>query len=315
MKWIKRGVLFDADGDPAWMVSHAALPFADRIRAHQYRIYLASRNHRNLSQTAYVDVNLTDPTRILRRSKRPVLELGPLGAFDDSGVFPSWLVDWKGKKYLYYIGWNQGRRVRWYSHLGLAISSDGGRSFQKVSQGPLLDRNDVDPFLIVSCCVLIEDGLWRMWYTSGTGWDVVGDEDKWPPDVAPRYLIKYAESEDGLHWKRDGTVCLDFQSEEETAIARPCVRKEDEIYRMWYCYRGETYRIGYAESHDGIRWRREDRKAGIGVSDSGWDSEMIAYPYVFKDGQTYYMLYNGNRFGGTGFGYATLQAPIEGDSR
>ena len=32
---------------------------------------------------------------------------------------------------------------------------------------------------------------------------------------------------------------------------------------------------------DGTTWTRDDQAAGIGVSASGWDSESIAYPYVF----------------------------------
>ena len=39
-----------------------------------------------------------------------------------------------------------------------------------MSSAPILDRSDVDPFLTASPCVLMEDGLWRMWYVSGVGW-------------------------------------------------------------------------------------------------------------------------------------------------
>ena len=62
--------------------------------------------------------------------------------------------------------------------------------------------------------------------------------------------------------------------------------------------------LGYAESLDGIHWERKPEKMNLTTSESGWDSEMLEYASVKKYGNTYYMLYNGNAFGKTGFGYA-----------
>ena len=78
---------------------------------------------------------------------------------------------------------------------------------------------------------------------------------------------------------------------------------------MWYCYAigHGGYRIGYAESDDGIKWERMDDIAGLDVSPIGWDSEMVAYPYVFKHRGKKYMLYNGNGYGRTGFGLAVWE--------
>ena len=78
------------------------------------------------------------------------------------------------------------------------------------------------------------------------------------------------------------------------------------MYRMWYSYRGQNYRIGYAESKDGLRWVRKDKEVGIDLSKDGWDSEMIEYAYVFQHGKHKIMLYNGNGYGLTGIGYAVL---------
>jgi hypothetical protein len=75
---------------------------------------------------------------------------------------------------------------------------------------------------------------------------------------------------------------------------------------MWYACRGAAYRIGYAESADGLQWERRDGEAGLDVSASGWDSEMVGYPCVFDHRGRRYMLYNGNGFGETGIGLAIL---------
>ena len=74
---------------------------------------------------------------------------------------------------------------------------------------------------------------------------------------------------------------------------------------MWYSVRGGAYRLGYAESTDGIVWERKDDRAGLPVSQDGWDSEMITYPVVFRHRDTLQMLYNGNGYGRTGIGLAT----------
>jgi hypothetical protein len=85
------------------------------------------------------------------------------------------------------------------------------------------------------------------------------------------------------------------------------VVRDPDMYRMWYCYRGDRYRIGYAESPDGLVWQRKDEQAGIDVSSEGWDSEMLAYPHVFDHEGQRYMLYNGNDYGKTGIGLAVLK--------
>lgn len=64
-------------------------------------------------------------------------------------------------------------------------------------------------------------------------------------------------------------VCIDYATPSEHALSRPCVVRDGDRYRRWYAYRGATYRIGYAESHDGTRWIRKDDEAGIDVSPSG----------------------------------------------
>jgi hypothetical protein len=120
-----------------------------------------------------------------------------------------------------------------------------------------------------------------------------------------RYHIKYAESRDGSRWDRRGIVCIDYQSEDEYAFGRPCVIKDGDLYRMWYSHRGERYRMGYAESRDGIVWSRDDEKCVLDVSSGQeWDAEMVTYPVVADVAGERFMLYNGNGYGRTGIGLA-----------
>jgi hypothetical protein len=229
--------------------------------------------------------------------------LGAMGAFDDNGVTSSCVVEHDGRLFQYYTGWNLGVTVPFYLAIGCALSEDG-RSFTRVSEAPVVGRSEVDPLLTASPSVIIDKGRWRMWYVSGTEWRLF--------DGAPRhrYLIKYAESADGLDWRPTGRVCIEYRDDSEIAIARPCVIKDRDLYRMWFCARGDAYRLGYAESSDGLDWRRKDDDVVLDPERADWDSEMQAYPFVFDHDGSRHMLYNGNGYGATGIGHAILQEPV-----
>ena len=298
-KWEKLGLIIKPDARYGWMKTHAMVPVVQARQGDVHRVYFSGRDDHNRSLIGYADIDLKDPCKILRVSPHPVLGLGELGCFDDNGVTPSWIVEHQGRTFLYYIGWNQKSTVRMSLVAGLAVSDDDGESFQRVLRVPILERTHQEPYLLnTGPCVLMEGNVWRMWYVSGVGWD--------NPDL-PRYNIKYAESKDGVSWERKGIVCIDFQSKAEHAIARPCVIKEDGKYKMWYSYKGEQYRIGYAESKDGISWIRMDGMVAIDVSAQGWDSQMIEYAFVLRHKTRKHMFYNGNDYGKKGIGYAVME--------
>jgi len=300
MKWVKRGLVFEPPADLGWMATHAALPVVDPMDGF-HRVYFSGRDAESRARIGSFDVEIGDTMRVLRVSESPWIDLGPPGCYDDSGVTTSWIVNHEGRKYFYFTGWSRGVSVPFYLFTGLAISDDGGETFCKTGMTPLLDRNETDPFLTASPCVLVENGLWRMWYVSGSDWRVEDGAAK------HYYHIRYAESDDGVRWRRDGTVCIDYAGDSEHAFARPSVLAENGRYRMWYPFRGAAYRIGYAESDDGIRWERRDAEAGIPVSEEGWDSHMVAYPHVFRHAGRLHMLYNGDGYGATGIGWAVLE--------
>ena len=301
MHWIKKGLLFEPKGDLAWMRTHASIPCVEHLRENLYRVYCYGRDELNRSQVGFFELNMDMPQHILYLTEKPVLGLGELGTFDDSGVMPACVINFKDKRFLYYTGWTRGVTVPFYFYIGLAISTDNGKTFVRFSEAPVLGRSKIDPFLTASPSVLIENGIWRMWYVSGARW---GYENNQPKHY---YHIRYAESKDGFQWVPTGHVCIDFKNSNEYAIARPFVIYENKIYKMWYSFRGVSYRIGYAESWDGLHWSRLDEKAGIDASAEGWDSQMVAYPVVFQHKNKKFMLYNGNGYGKTGIGLAILE--------
>jgi hypothetical protein len=311
MPWIKKGPIFTPDGTNKLMCSHASIPFADKINERELRIYFSSRNLEGKSLPFSMVVNTKNLAEIISVNDNPVLLLGELGTFDDSGIMPSCIVDNSGNKYMYYIAWNPQVTVSYRLSIGLAISNDNGKSFKKYSIGPVCDRSLKEPFFNTAPFVMIENGIWRMWYVSCTGWEYINNYPE------PKYHVKYCESPDGIMWLKKGIVCIDYDTASE-AIGRPSVLKEDGIYKMYYSFRkiknyrsdrNNSYRIGYAESNDGIIWNKLNNKAGISRSENSgdWDYEMMEYCHVFNNGGKKIMIYNGNGFGKTGFGYAEYE--------
>lgn len=304
MSWVKLGLIFKPPVELPWVATHSAVPFALHLEGSLYRVYFTARDQLNRSHIGYFEIDIRHPQRLLFVTENPILSPGTLGAFDEHGAMISWIVSWGKKHNLYYTGWSRGQSVPFVNSIGLAVSNDGGKSFSKYSNGPILSRSLCDPYWVSNPCVLVEGDCWRMWYLSGVRWELDGGKPK------PFYHIRYARSDNGIHWVATGKTCIDFETPHENAISRPCVIKDRTKYRMWYSFRGASYRIGYAESLDGLKWVRRDPLSGIDVSESGWDSEMIEYGFVFRHAGRLFMLYNGNDYGRTGIGLAVFQEDV-----
>ncbi len=302
MTWVKSGCVFASNNEFPWMVSHAANPFAVALGQNRFKVYFTSRDEKNRSHISAGVFRLqNDKMTMIELFDEPVLVPGELGLFDDSGVAMGYLMIEGDTQFLFYLGWNLKVTVPWLNTIGLAKSIDGGKSFQKVSKAPMMDRAHEDPFSISYPSIMKEGEKYRMWYGSNMNWGKTQDE--------MNHVIKYAESQNLKDWDRSNSISLDLEHEGEYALSKPFVLKRNGLYEMWYSYRrgpyGDTYRIGYATSPDGDKWVRKDSEVGINVSQSGWDSEMIEYPFIFEFDSKLIMLYNGNSYGGTGFGMAS----------
>ncbi len=302
-RWRKLGLVFAPDGSVPWMLTHAANPTAEHLAGDRIRLYFSSRDARSRSSVSFVDINVSDPMTILRHADAPVLAPGDPGTFDDAGISIGCVLAVGSRRYLYYMGWHLMTSVPFQNTIGLAISDGPDEPYRRVATNPIVGISDVDPHTVSYPWVRHESGRFRMWYGSST---------KWGPHTSDmRHVIKYAESADGLEWKATGRIAIDADEPGEYALSRPCVLRDADRYRMWFCSRGPAYRIQYAESDDGLVWTRTPDCAGLDVSPAGWDSEMIEYPCVFDHDGRRYALYAGNGYGRTGFGLAVLD---EGDA-
>ena len=312
MAWRKQGLIFAPPQTGGWMKTHAQVP-TPLPGDGSIRVYFSSRPEPNLSLTTFVDLDRENPARVLRVHDAPILELGKPGTFDEHGIMPSCAIRDGDRVLLYYSGWSRGVSVPYTNATGLAVSYDDGESFERISDGPILAKSIVDPYSATSPVVLKEEGAWHMWYCSGTGWLEIGGK------YEHVYDIKYAQSDDGTHWRPTGIVSI-AQLTKKEALTKPCVLKIGDGYHMWFCYRGsdtfrngdDAYRIGHAHSKDLLHWERsDDDEQSLERSESGWDSQMVAYPAVFRHGSGLLMFYNGNGFGASGFGMASCPNPEE----
>lgn len=300
MKWKKKGLIFKTEGFNDWRNNSALQPtpliFDDKIR-----FYVGFRDENGISRVGYIDLDKNNPEKILNVSTKPVLDIGEDGAFDEFGVVPSTIIRHENKIYMYYAGYQLGKKVRFLVLSGLAISEDNGETFTRYSNVPIFERTQTEMLFRVPHTVMYEEGKFKFWYGGGSYFSQ--GENK----TLPVYDVRYLESSDGKSIPNSGRIILKTK-ENEYRVGRPFVIKNNGMYQMFYGYSSEVkpYQLGYAYSIDGINWTRDDENIGIELSKNGWDSEMMAYPCVLNINKKTYLFYNGNNYGIDGFGYAEL---------
>jgi hypothetical protein len=289
--------------------SPQAIVFDDYVR-----IFFATREKDSagmyVSFPAFVDMDLMFQ-EVLRVSTKPVVDLGERGCFDEHGIFPFSPIRVEDKLFAYTTGWTRRKSVATDSGIGLAISSDGGDSFVKQGQGPILGPSLHEPFLVSDGFTIRHMDLFHMWYIYGQRW--IYESQGAAPDRV--YKIAHAVSSDGRRWSPSSRCVLDDWLGVDECQALPSVIRHGDCWHMVFCYRNATdfrrnpdraYRLGYASSIDLIDWKRSELQLTRDCTSAGWDSDMQCYPnFVQVNGQLF-LLYNGNEFGRYGFGLARL---------
>lgn len=315
-KWKKMGRVFDPTTvvDRPWLKEFAQAP-ATLLFDDFVRVYFSCRpprdeNGQYVSYTAYVDFERGDLTRIRAIADHPILQLGNLGEFDEFGIYPTSVLREEDKILAYYGGWTRCDSVPYNVAIGMAISTDGGKRFERLGCGPVLGHGFDEPMTVSGPKIRKFNNLYYLWYVAGSKWEVV---DGRPESI---FKIRMAVSEDGIHWKKLNRNIVEPVLEADECQASPDVLYRNGKYHMFFSYKYSSnfrgtdrgYRIGYASSQDLMHWVREDSKAGIGPSGGEeWDGQSIAYPHVFELDGAVYMLYLGNEVGRFGFGLAKLE--------
>lgn len=305
MLWNKLGLINGFIGKFTWSRTHATIPTPYLLNSDVIRVFISSMDEIGRCRPCYIDVSSHNPLEILSYSEKPILDIGAPGDFDDNGVVCLSIISPEpGKLWMYYAGFEICQNIRYRIFTGLAISEDNGVSFKRYSRVPVLDRTDNESFFRCGSFVMFDDEKYRLWYVAGNSWTEINGKSM------PIYDLRYQESANGIDWEPLGTVSLPITNEDEHGFGRPWVVKESKNnYKLFYSIRSRSlssYKLGYAESVDGIDWVRKDKLMGLGLSDTGFDSKGIMYSSILNINGRTYCFYNGNNFGEDGFGVAEL---------
>lgn len=300
MHWEKKGLIFNPQNLGGWRDNTFITPTPFLLSDDVIRVFGGFRDNNGVSRIGFIDVSAENPKKVLRLSDNPVLDVGKDGMFDDNGVILGSVIRNNDEIWMYYVGFQLVKKVKFLAYSGLAISRNNGESFERVSETPIFDRYGEEQYIRAIHSVIKEKDKYRIWYSTGNRWEYINDIPY------PQYKIKYTESKDGIHIPIiEGVECIDVVKD-EYRIGRPVTFKEDGKYKMFYTRDTylKVYSAGYAESEDGINWNRMDDQLNLPLSQEGWDSETICYPVPLNTRYGYYLFYSGNNMGQSGVGYA-----------
>ncbi|MGX5828726.1 hypothetical protein [Mesorhizobium sp. 43Arga] len=307
-KWTRRGLLVSVKAGQGWWASHAQSPTVLALSPRLWRIYFAGRNSDNRSSILAVDLDPQDGMCVLDEHLDPILEWGPTGSFDCTGLGPSCALVVGGRVHLYYSGIYPRVDVRSQTAIGLAVSDDG-LSFERAFAGPIRSIGPADPYFVSTPFVSAVEGGYRMWYTSGIGW--TGTKGTLEPD----YVLRTCFSPDGMLWETGSSVVLCDDLGDGISQTRPWITHEAGGMRLWYSRRGRDFRASGKEAYRLFSRRMDARTGTVGEAEpvifsnppaaGEFDSSMQAYCCIMQRPSGDVMFYNGNGFGEAGIGWAT----------
>ena len=295
--WEKLGQIFTVDNDNKYLVSHAANPLPIHLKGNVFRIFYSGRDISNKSSVGFVDIDIVEK-KIINYPSLPLFKYGSADSFYSHGISIGNLYNGLfNNKYILFMAWQIRGENHWRGEIGrLELIKNDKLTIEPNKPFMTLDKED--PISLSYPFVVFHENIYKMWYGSTINWNSENGE--------MIHVIKYATSKDSINWEKKG-VAIPYELGLAQAFSRPSVIIDKNGYHMWFSYRDgseKKYRIGYSHSKDGSNWTNKLDEVGITVSNDGWDSEMICYPFVFEHNSNRYMLYNGNSYGKFGFGLA-----------
>jgi predicted GH43/DUF377 family glycosyl hydrolase len=151
---------------------------------------------------------------VWRKEPAPVLDVGPVGAWDERAVADPYVIRIEPYFYMYYLG--QDRAVR--QRIGVARSGDGVH-WEKLRANPVVEM-DEDEAGIGEPAVWQSDGFYWMLYTVR--------------DFAENRYLRLARSTDGVRWTKLAVRYKGTEAWDSKVICDPTVVVEGGRILVWF---------------------------------------------------------------------------------
>lgn len=304
----KRGMICNQNTFPdiSWYKKNIMKPVAYGIDQQRIRLYVTLCDEDNVGRIGYIDINADDPKDILDYSRDPCINIGEEGKFDSHGCVSACIYEENDIMYMYYSGYNRHQDVPYTILTGCAVCRDNERvQFDKINDGnAILAPTQHEKYFRANPYVLMADGKYCMWYIGGNDWIELDGARK------PLYNAKYIQTENKLQWEDDfPEVSMDLPDNKDvTGYSIGTIWRDDPKYKMILSirYLSKGYRLGYAESIDGIHFTLRENEILLRGKNMEWDREMQCFPYLYTQKNKTYLFYVGNHYGIGGLGYAEL---------
>ena len=216
---------------------------------------------------------------------RVVLERDPSISWEKDDVNRPHVVQANGRWYMWYTGQNHEEHT---GAIGLATSEDG-EQWQRAGTEPVLAPEGVWEKRSLMCPFVRHDhGRFRMWYSGG--------------DMYEADAVGYAESEDGIAWRRDplNPVLRPDGGCESDRVTAACIVPDGDAYLAFYIGFADGFEAAHmclARSQDGIHaWERYPGNPILEPGPAGsWDDCNVYKPFVLRYRDRWYLWYNASR--------------------
>lgn len=295
--WERRGLVYAPPGTGN-LRSHAMLP-TPFIMSDRIRVFFAACDELSRGRIYYIDVDRSDPRRVIAASDTPVLDIGATGSFDEHGVNPSQILIRDGRLFLYYIGWQRiSDSVPYTLFAGLCVSDDRGQTFRRHGTGQILHPTPTERYFRTAPFVFKGEDGWEMLYVGG-GTFFDGENGK----RLPIYSLCRTRSLDGYIWEEIAAppILSPDRSHGEIGFGRPVLWREEGRASLIISVRTEQgYELrSISNGPDGLR-----RTPVLDGDTEDWEVLMTCFGSACVVDGWEYLFYNGNQFGRSGFGVA-----------
>ena len=228
----------------------------------------------------------------------PIITLAPnLDSGWEDRINRNCVIKVNGVYKMYYTGQSEC-----FSYIGLAESTDG-INFTRVKSEPIMvSEFPYEGFSVMNPCVLYEDGIYKMWYSSGETYE-------------PNFIC-YAESTNGIDFikrKTNPILMKNYRNDFEKDRLGGCqvLHTKDMGYVIFYIGYEDihTARICVAKSENGVtKWTRSKLNPIIEPTKNAWDGDATYKPsaiWIEELGE-WRVYYNGRRKNKEYVGFASF---------